>query len=81
MPVDTRGLRHEHVSKRLRIELADGEIEDVRLLEVTVCEEPEPCCGITYDLIATNRSDGKREKGAIYWTGFADIVNFQVLGD
>ena len=81
MPVDTRGWRQEHVRKRLRIEFADVEIEEVKLLELTVCEEPEPCCGITYDLIATNRSDGRREKGSVYWTGFGDIRDFQVLGE
>jgi len=81
MPVDTRGLRQEHVGKRLRVELADGEIDEVNLLELTVCPEPEPCCGITYILISTNRSDGKRDKGAAYWTAFGEIEKFQVLGD
>jgi hypothetical protein len=81
MPVDTRGLRQEHVGKQLRVELADGEIDEVNLLELTVCPEPEPCCGITYILISTNRSDGKRDKGAAYWTAFSEIEKFQVLGD
>ncbi len=79
MPVDTRGLRQEHVGKRLRVELADGEIDEVNLLELTVCPEPEPCCGITYILISTNRSE--RDKGAAYWTAFSEIEKFQVLGD
>jgi len=60
MPVDTRGLRQEHVGKHLRGEFADGEIDEINLLELTVCQEPEPCCGITYILISTNRSNGKR---------------------
>ena len=81
MPVDTRGLRQEHFGKQLRVELADGEIDEVNLLELTVCPEPEPCCGITYILISTNRSDGKRDKGAAYWTAFSEIEKFQVLGD
>lgn len=81
MPVDTRGMRQEYVGKRLGIEFEDGIVEEVKLLEVCVCEEHEPCCGITYDLISTNRDDGTREKSAAYWTGFGDIKNFRVLGD
>jgi hypothetical protein len=81
MPVDTRGLRQEHVGKRMRVGLADGELLDIRLHELTVCARPEPCCGITYVLISTNRSDGKKDKGSAYWTAFSEIEKFQVLGD
>jgi hypothetical protein len=80
MAVDTRGLRQEHVGKRLRVALAGGEIDEVDLLELTVCSEPEPCCGITYRLLWTNRSGGAKAQGEIYWTGFREIENFQVLG-
>jgi hypothetical protein len=81
MPVDTRGLRQEHVGKRLRIELADGEIDEISLLELTVCEEPEPCCGITYRLLSFNRDGSAKQQGEIYWTGFNEIEDFQILGD
>jgi hypothetical protein len=81
MPVDTRGLNQEHVGKRMQVELASGESLEIRLHELTVCATLEPCCGITYILISTNRSDGKRENGAAYWTAFGEIENFQVLGD
>jgi hypothetical protein len=81
MPVDTRGLSQGQVGKRMRVELADGELLEIRLHELTVCSKLEPCCGITYILISTNRSDGKRDKGAAYWTAFGDIERFQVLGD
>jgi hypothetical protein len=81
MPVDTRGLKLEHVGKRMRVELTDGEVLEIRLRELTVCAKPEPCCGITYILISTNRSDGNRDRGAAYWTGFGEIEKFQVLGD
>jgi hypothetical protein len=81
MPVDTRGLRQEHVGKRMRVELADGELLEIRLHELTVCAKPEPCCGITYILISTNRTDGKKDKGSAYWTAFCKIGKFQVLGD
>jgi hypothetical protein len=81
MPVDTRGLNQQHVGKRMQVELADGELLEIRLHELTVCAKLEPCCGITYILISTNRLDGKRDKGAAYWTAFGDIEKFQVLGD
>ena len=81
MPVDTRDFNEAHIGKRMRVDLADGESLEVRLHELTVCAELEPCCGITYILISTNRSDGKRDKGAAYWTAFGEIERFQVLGD
>ena len=81
MPVDTRGLNQEHVGKRMQVELADGESLEIRLHELTVCASPEPCCGITYTLLSTNRSEGKREQGAAYWTAFGEIEKFEVLGD
>jgi hypothetical protein len=81
MPVDTRGLNQAHVGKRMQVALADGESLEIRLHELTVCAKREPCCGVTYILISTNRSGGKREQGAAYWTAFAEIEKFQVLGD
>ncbi len=81
MPVDTRGLREEHIGKRLRVKLAGGEIDEIDLLELTICEPPEPCCGITYTLLHTNRLDGAKERGGTYWTAFGEIENFRVLGD
>ena len=81
MPVDTRGLQHAHVGKRLRIKLASGENDEVKLLELTVCQQPEPCCGVTYRLLSASRADAARQQGAVYWTGFQDVEDFQVLGD
>jgi hypothetical protein len=81
MPVDTRGLNQGHVGKRMQVELADGESLDVRLHELTVCAEPEPCCGVTYVLLPTNRSGGKKDIGSAYWTAFDEIEKFEVLGD
>ncbi|HTD85220.1 MAG TPA: hypothetical protein VK850_01460 [Candidatus Binatia bacterium] len=81
MTVDTRGFNQEHVGKRIQVELADGESLEIRLHELTVCASPEPCCGITYILHSTNRSDGKRQNGTAYWTAFGEIVKLQVLGD
>jgi len=81
MPVDTRGLNQGHVGKRMRVELADGQLLDIRLHELTVCSSPEPCCGITYVLISSSCASGKRDKGAAYWTAFGEIEKFEVLGD
>jgi hypothetical protein len=81
MPVDTLGLTSSHIGKRLRVALTGGESMEIRLHELTVCEEPEPCCGITYILLSTNRPENGRENGSAYWTGFKEINNFQVLGD
>jgi hypothetical protein len=81
MPVDTRGFNEGHIGKRMRVELADGESLEIRLHELTVCASPEPCCGITYILHSTNRSDGKRQNRAAYWTAFGEIEKFEVLGD
>ncbi len=81
MPVDTRGFNQGYVGKRMRVELTDGESLEIRLHELTVCAKPEPCCGITYVLISSSRSDGKRDKGTAYWTAFGDIEKFQILGD
>ncbi len=81
MPVDTRGLNSSHIGKRLRLGLTRGEAMEIRLHELTVCEEPEPCCGITYILLSTDRPEGGRVNGSAYWTGFKEISNFQVLGD
>ena len=79
MPVDTRGLREKHVGKRLRIALPVGQVEEVTLLELTVCQEPEPCCGITYRLLYANHHHQSKKAGSVYWVGFGDIKNFQVL--
>jgi hypothetical protein len=81
MAVDTRGLSSSHIGKRLRVALTRGESMEIRLHELTVCEEPEPCCGITYILLSTSRPEDRREAGSTYWTGFKEISNFQELGD
>ena len=77
MPVDTHGLRHEHVGQRLRVTFANGQTDEIKLLDVTVCDEPEPCCGIMYDLVSV----GGSKKPGTYWASFDDVQTFQVLGD
>jgi hypothetical protein len=79
--MDTRGLKDWHIGKRLRIELSSGQVEEVRALELTICEPPEACCGLTYRLLCTNRNSESKQVGSVHWVGFEDIENFQVLGD
>ena len=81
MSVDTHGLSSSLIGKRLRVDLTRGESMEIRLHELTVCAEPEPCCGITYILLSSNRPEDGRETGSAYWTGFEEIREFQVLGD
>jgi hypothetical protein len=81
MPVDTRGFHEQHIGKRLRVELQTGAVQEVELLELTICAEPEPCCGITYVLNSTDAAGEQRAPGAVYWTAFAEIKNFRVCGD
>jgi hypothetical protein len=81
MDVDTHGLTSAHLDKRLRVELASGEVMEIQLHELTVCGKPEPCCGVTYTLLLTNRGGKEREKNCVYWTGFPEIKCFQILGD
>jgi hypothetical protein len=81
MLVDTKGLRHEHVGKRLRVELTSGEVDEIKLLDVTACDPPQPCCGITYTVLSTNQSESSRAPGSTHWTAFHEITKFRVLGD
>ncbi len=81
MLVDTKGLGQDHVGKRLRIELTSGEVDEIKLLDVTACDPPQPCCGIMYTVLATNQSAGSKTQGGTYWTAFGEIDNFRVLGD
>ena len=76
--MDTRSLHQEHVGKHLRVELVDGEVDEIKLLDVTICDPPEPCCGIIYTVLSTNRTESK-EQGGTYWTAFREIDNFQLL--
>ena len=81
MLVNTRGLRQEHVGKRLRVELTTGELDEIKLLDVTACDPPQPCCGIMYTVLSASQSAGSKTQGGTYWTAFGEIKNFRVLGD
>ena len=45
MLVDTKGLRQEHVGKRLRIDLTSGEVDEIKLLDVTACDPRNRAAG------------------------------------
>ena len=81
MLVDTKGLHQDHVGKRLRVQLTGGEVDEIKLLDVTACDPPQPCCGITYTVQSTNQSHSRRAPGSTHWTAFDEIRNFRVLGD
>jgi hypothetical protein len=81
MLVDTKGLSQEHVGKRLRVQLTGGEVDEIKLLDVTACDPPQPCCGIMYTVLSTNRPGASKTQGGTYWTAFGEIENFRVLGD
>jgi hypothetical protein len=78
MSVDTRGFTEKHVGHRLSVTLNDGETIGIRLLELTVCDPSEPCCGITYRLLSTERDKDSRQLGEVYWTAFSDVREFAV---
>ena len=78
MPLGTHGFTEKHVGQQLFIKLNDGETIGVRLLELTVCDPPEPCCGITYRLLSAERESSSRQIGEVYWTSFSDVREFDV---
>lgn len=78
MATDTRGFTEKHVGQRLSVRLNDGETVGIQLLELTVCDPPEPCCGITYRLLSAEQDKNPRRVGEIYWTAFRDVLEFDV---
>lgn len=78
MPIDTRGFGEEHVGQRLSVRLNDGATIGIQLLELTVCDPPEPCCGITYRILSADRTSASRQIGEVYWTSFRDVREFDI---
>jgi len=60
-------LNVEHLGKLLRIAFKDGEIAEINLLSITICDQHEDCSGIVYDLVAGKPTHGVA-RGAAYWT-------------
>ena len=86
MEFDMRGIRQEHIGKRLKIEFTDGEVCEGELLEVGTCDEHASCCGMTFDLRTTNRPEKHRgafekTKHPAIWSEIEFVKSFEVLGD
>ena len=78
MTTDTRGFTQKHVGQCLSVKLKDGETIRIQLLELTVCDPPEPCCGITYRLLSAESAKDSRQIGEVYWTAYSDVHEFDV---
>jgi hypothetical protein len=80
MNFDMRGLWAEHQGKRLRIEFTDGEICEADLLMLSTCHEHADCCGITFDLLRTNRPEKHQHASpAAVWSEIEFVKSFEVL--
>ena len=80
------GIRREHEGKRLRIEFTDGEVCEGKLIHVETCTEHASCCGIIFDMLATNQPE--KHKRAFEasphpatWSGIEFVKGFEVIGD
>jgi hypothetical protein len=84
MNFDMKGLSTEHQGKRLRIEFTDGEVCETELLLLSTCQEHADCCGITFDLLRTNRPEKHQRvlqstpQPAI-WSEIEFVKSFEVL--
>jgi hypothetical protein len=86
MAIDTHGLSAQHEGKRLRMRFADGEVSEIKLLNLEVHENCEFCIGYAlflYDIISTNRTDRykKLSGSCVYSAELKDVESFEVLGD
>ena len=83
MILEVQQLNKTHEGKRLRVGFCDGEVAEVKIIEVALPNEydttPESW-GIVYDLISTNRPRTAPD-GAAFWSELGTIKNFEVLGD
>ena len=81
--LDAQHLDKTYEGKRLRIEFCDGEIAEVKIIEVALPNEydntPESW-GIVYNPISTNRPR-PAPNAAAFWSELGAIKSFQVLGD
>jgi hypothetical protein len=78
---NTHGLTESDLGKRLRIQLSSGYVEEVLALELTICDPPEPCCGLTYRLIRSRPACSSKTEGSVYWIGFGEITHVSPLGE
>ena len=81
--LDVQQLDKTYEGTRLRIEFLDGEIAEVKILEVTLpnkYDKTPESWGILYDLISTNRPR-MAPKGAPFWSELSTIKSFEAFGD
>jgi len=78
---DTRGLTEDYMGKALRLQRSGGEVEEMIALELTVCDPPEACCGLTYRLLHTSKPGAAKVPGSVYWVAFDQIANFKTVGE
>jgi hypothetical protein len=84
MNFDMKGLSAAHQGKRLRIEFTDGEICDADLLMLCTCDEHADCCGITFELLKTNRPEKhattlQSSPPIAMWSEIKFVKSFEVL--
>jgi hypothetical protein len=84
MNFDMKGFSAEHQAKRLRIEFTDGEICEAKLLMLSTCDGHADCCGITFDLLRTNRPEKhaktlRSTPPVAIWSEIEFVKSFEVL--
>ena len=83
MTLDTRGITKEMENKRLRVNFADGETAEVKLVWVMLHDCHEDCNGFIYDLISTDRTEKytSSSRQAAMWGDFENVAAIELLGD
>jgi len=83
LSLDIHQLNKSCEAKRLLVEFFDGEIAEVRVVEVALSNKydttPESW-GIVYDLVSSNRSH-QQPPGSARWSRLDEIKSFEILGD
>jgi hypothetical protein len=81
--LDVQKLDKTHEGKRLRVDFCDGEVAEVKIIEVALpnkYDNTSESWGIVYDLISTNRPRSAPGSAA-FWSELRTIKTFEVLGD
>jgi hypothetical protein len=86
MEFDIHGISLEREGKRLRIEFTDGEVCEGKLIHLATCNEHASCCGIIFDMLATNQPEKhkrafERSSHPAIWSEIEFVRNFEVIGD
>jgi hypothetical protein len=80
---EVQRLDKTYEGKRLRVEFFNGEIAEVKIIEVALpnkYDDTPESWGIVYDLISTNRPR-TAPNGAAFWSELGTIKSCEVLGD